>query len=166
MAADENAGSSIYQRQLATLQQKAGTNLKPYIVDNNVTTEHKSLGVDTNDLNDNVECVDMCIETDIVLPVDSGGSFTEDDYLPITTLKKILAHFKELISQTQGEIDDKKETIADLEKQLRETTEARDEFLNELENVLNEEEEEIVVQESIGSEVETNKEAEGTADEE
>uniref|UniRef100_A0A0K0DUS0 EKC/KEOPS complex subunit GON7 n=1 Tax=Strongyloides stercoralis TaxID=6248 RepID=A0A0K0DUS0_STRER len=138
MSGDENAGSSILKSQLLNLQQKAASGCKPLSISRLVTNENKTLELDTNDLNDNIGSSDIGIETDITIPFDEdeiSKSITSEE-LAIASLKRMVDHYKKLISRTQEEIDQKKEIISSLENQIEEAKEARDEFLNELQNVL------------------------------
>ncbi|CEF65724.1 Hypothetical protein SRAE_2000040000 [Strongyloides ratti] len=142
MPADENAGSSIYQRQLTSIQQKSGSSYKPFSISQHVTNENNSLE-DINDFNDNVGPSSICIETDITIPIDVEET-TETitgDALSIACLKKMVDHYKGLVNRTREEIDQKKEIVLNLENQLEEAKNARDEFFDELQSLLNDGEE-------------------------
>uniref|UniRef100_A0A0K0EZ82 Uncharacterized protein n=1 Tax=Strongyloides venezuelensis TaxID=75913 RepID=A0A0K0EZ82_STRVS len=141
MPSDENASSSIFKRQLSSLHQIPTSSHKAYSISQDVTNEGKSNeSINRNDFNANVERVEMSIGTDVTIPITSEetSSMLTDNDRSAYNLKKIMNYYKELVIKAREEVDRKKETVLDLENQLQEAKNVRDEFLAELQSLLDE----------------------------
>uniref|UniRef100_A0A0N5BTA4 EKC/KEOPS complex subunit GON7 n=1 Tax=Strongyloides papillosus TaxID=174720 RepID=A0A0N5BTA4_STREA len=165
---DENASSSIFKRQISSLQEIPTSSYKPHSISQDVTNEGKSNESNRNDLNANVERVEMCIGTDITIPVtpEETSDIGADNDRSAYSLKRIMDHYKELVVKIRDEVDRKKGTVLELENQLQEAKSVRDEFLAELQSLLDEGGD-GESPENVSSEVECANDAEDeTADEE